>query len=147
MNTTYRPFFMYGTLRPGQTNCEAILGPHLKEAIPARLSGYKMLLTPSYPMAIPSKEDQITGDVIYVSEANFDSLLADMDELEGYLGDEDPNNLYTRVITHPTISEGENAGQKVECYLYVATENALDQNSAYTEESASGDWLKRPDQI
>ena len=81
MNTTYRPFFVYGTLRPGQTNCEAILGPHLKEAIPARLSGYKMLLTPSYPMAIPSKEDQITGDVIYVSEANFDSLLADMDEL------------------------------------------------------------------
>ena len=96
-------------------------------------------------MAVPTKDQgsQILGEIIYVARENFESILEDMDELEGYWGEGSSENLYTRVIARPALANGPRAGKEVETYLYVATQNALEQNASYTCPSSTGDWTKR----
>ena len=57
-----------------------------------------------YPAAIPASEERVLGEVHRMSDV--DSVLAALDELEGYRPGQPDASLYTRVETPVTFDDG-----------------------------------------
>ena len=123
--------FFYGTLmsgfeRPGRARIDPQLTPVGRGSIGAALFDLGI-----YPAAIPSSDERVLGEVHRMSDA--DSVLAALDEIEGYRPDQPDSSLYTRVETLVTLDDG-----RVEpawAYFYNAP---LGQ----AQRIASGDYLQ-----
>ena len=84
-----------------------------------------------YPAAIPSSEERVLGEVHRMSDV--DSVLAALDELEGYRPGQPDASLYTRVETPVTFDDGH--VEPAWAYFYNAP-------LGRAERIASGDYLE-----
>jgi gamma-glutamylcyclotransferase (GGCT)/AIG2-like uncharacterized protein YtfP len=96
--------FFYGTLmsgfeRPGRSRIDTMLRPEGRGSIHATLFDLGI-----YPAAIPSADERVRGEVHRMADA--DSVLAALDEIEGYRPSEPDASLYTRVETPVTLDDG-----------------------------------------
>jgi gamma-glutamylcyclotransferase (GGCT)/AIG2-like uncharacterized protein YtfP len=96
--------FFYGTLmsgfkRPGRSRIDPKLTPVGRGSINATLFDLGI-----YPAAIPASEERVLGEVHRMSDA--DSVLAALDEIEGYRPGQPDASLYTRVETPVTFEDG-----------------------------------------
>ncbi len=82
-----------------------------------------------FPAAIPSTEGRIWGEVYEVED---ESVLAVLDEIEGYRSDEPDSSLYTRVEVDATLANGDRCS--VSTYFYNAP-------LGRAERIESGDYL------
>jgi gamma-glutamylcyclotransferase (GGCT)/AIG2-like uncharacterized protein YtfP len=121
--------FFYGTLmsgfkRPGRQRLDAKLTPVGRGSIQAALFDVGL-----YPAAIPASDAVVQGEVHRMSD---ESVLRDLDEIEGFRPEQPDSSLYTRLETPVTFPGGrtENAWT----YFY----NAPLGNSPRIE---SGDYL------
>lgn len=102
------PVFVYGTLRPGQSNhARHVRGRTVSEE-PAVLPGANLYEGPGYPFALPEPGGEVRGEVLQPEPGQYASLLTALDELEGYRpGARD--NLYERELRTVRLRDGSTA--------------------------------------
>lgn len=81
------PFFVYGTLLPGQPN-HGLWGMVITAMRPAMISGFELLDLTYYPMMVRAPGQTVRGLVIDVEPGAFGAVVAGLDYLEGF----DPAN-------------------------------------------------------
>ncbi|WP_406149241.1 gamma-glutamylcyclotransferase family protein [Streptomyces sp. NBC_01012] len=90
------PFFVYGTLLPGEPNHDRFLRGRTQEERPALLPDALLYEGPGYPYAIEG-HGTVRGALVTATPGAYAELLAMLDGLEQYLGPGHPRNLYERV--------------------------------------------------
>ncbi|EFL41477.1 MULTISPECIES: gamma-glutamylcyclotransferase family protein [Streptomyces] len=89
------PFFVYGTLRPGERNHDLFLRGRTLREEPGRLRGATLYEGPGYPYAVEEPGAVVGGELVTALPEAYPGLLAELDRLEEYVPG-DPRNLYER---------------------------------------------------
>ena len=145
------PFFVYGTLRPGEVNHDAFLRGRTLREEPARLAGAVLYDGPGYPYVVeePGRHEisgatgaagaTVVGELVTALPAAYAPLLAELDRLEEYRPG-DPRNLYERV-ERAVLRESGSA--PVRAWVYVAAPAVAARLRARGKLIEGGDWLAR----
>ncbi|MEU9706600.1 gamma-glutamylcyclotransferase family protein [Streptomyces sp. NPDC047981] len=75
------PFFVYGTLRPGEYNHDRFLIGRTAREEPARLAGALLYDGPGYPYAVPG-DGLVAGDLVTAAPGGYAELLDLLDRVE-----------------------------------------------------------------
>ncbi|MGI5375216.1 gamma-glutamylcyclotransferase family protein [Streptomyces sp. CA-251387] len=136
------PFFVYGTLRPGEPNHDHFLRGRTLVEEPARLVGAALYDGPGYPYAVeePDGSGTVYGDLVTARPEEYPALLGALDRLEEYAPD-DPRNLYDR-IARQVIRDSD--GTAVQAWVYVAAPSVAARLRAHGKLIEGGDWATRP---
>lgn len=139
------PFFVYGTLLPGEVNHDLFLRGCTGAEEPARLNGAVLYDGPGYPYAVEEPGGVVYGELVTALPESYGELLVALDRLEEYAPG-DPRNLYERV-EREVIRDGEGtAGGKdmaVRAWVYVAAPAVAARLRARGKLIESGDWRVR----
>lgn len=134
------PFFVYGTLRPGQYNHRTVDGL-VERTEDASVEGFQMFSNGSFPYLVNTgKSDTVKGTLIHVSKENLARAFRNMDALEGChtpLVDK-PGNHYNRFARTVRTDHGEQLA-----WVYVAPSHSAASVTDYCRYVPSGDWLER----
>ncbi|WP_329179159.1 gamma-glutamylcyclotransferase family protein [Streptomyces sp. NBC_01477] len=132
------PFFVYGTLLPGERNHRLLAG-RTRSWTPAVLPATLLFLGPGYPFAVadPAGAAQVRGEVVEIAEDLYDAVRADLDRLETYAPG-DPANRYERVSRAVRGERGE-----TEVWVYVAGPVIIRDLLPTADRIRDGDWRRR----
>ncbi|MFJ5550486.1 gamma-glutamylcyclotransferase family protein [Streptomyces sp. NPDC093225] len=143
MNRTELPFFVYGTLRPGEYNHDRYLAGRTAAEEPARLPGAVLYEGPGWPYAVEAAADDpagpVVGALITPAEGLYGELLGVLDRLEDYYGPGRPQNVYDRLPRPAVRADGTTA----QAWVYLAAQPLARRLRASGRLIASGDWLDR----
>jgi gamma-glutamylcyclotransferase (GGCT)/AIG2-like uncharacterized protein YtfP len=133
------PFFVYGTLCPGEPNHDVFLRGRTAGERPAVLPGALLYEGPGYPYAIEG-HGTVQGTLVTAAPGLYGELLALLDNLEGYIGPDHPRNLYERVVREVVP-----AGQEVavRAWVYLAAASVTRTLRTGGTLIAGGRWLTR----
>jgi gamma-glutamylcyclotransferase (GGCT)/AIG2-like uncharacterized protein YtfP len=109
--------FFYGTLmspfnRPGRQRITPKLTYTGRATIKAALFDLGI-----YPAAVPAEDASVVWGEVYETQ-DTPSVLAALDEIEGYRPNEPERSLYTRILTDVTLDDGR--AEKAWAYFYNA---------------------------
>ncbi|MFC8127648.1 gamma-glutamylcyclotransferase family protein [Streptomyces sp. NPDC057302] len=140
MTSTYEarlPFFVYGTLRPGEPNHDVYLRGNVTQEVPARLAGAVLYEGPGYPYLVEEGPEvgPVHGELIAPLPSAYERLRADLDVLEEYAPG-DPRNLYERVAREVTLR----GGARARAWVYVAAPRVAARLRASGAVIGGGDW-------
>ncbi|MEU0374394.1 gamma-glutamylcyclotransferase family protein [Streptomyces sp. NPDC006283] len=133
------PFFVYGTLRPGERNHDLFLRGRTTAERPAVLPGARLYEGPGYPYAVddPGGPVAVTGEAVTATPEEYRRLLSALDQLEEYTGRPGhPDNLYERVVRDIVLEDG----TSVRAWVYVAAEHMARELRARGTPVDGGDW-------
>ncbi|MGP3970707.1 gamma-glutamylcyclotransferase family protein [Streptomyces sp. 6N223] len=100
------PFFVCGTLRPGQRHHGWALRGRIASEEPARLPGAVLYEGPGYPYAVAAPPGEgVRGELVYPDPAHYAEVLATLDRLEGYRPGA-PGNHHERVAVRVVRADG-----------------------------------------
>ncbi|WP_240926172.1 gamma-glutamylcyclotransferase family protein [Streptomyces sp. JB150] len=134
------PFFVYGTLRPGEPHHELFLRGRTRAQEPARLPGAVLYDGPGYPYAVEEPGGVIRGELVTAHDESYGELLAVLDRLEEYRAPGDPCNLYDRVAREAARDTDETV---VRAWVYLAAPPVAARLRASGRRIESGDWRAR----
>ncbi|MEU6577460.1 gamma-glutamylcyclotransferase family protein [Streptomyces sp. NPDC046805] len=129
------PFFVYGTLRPGEPHHDLLLRGRTRAEEPARLPGAVLYEGPGYPYAVEEPGGVVHGELVTALPAAYGELLAELDRLEEYVPG-DPRRLYDRVERDVVRADGSSA----HAWVYVAAPAIAARLRAGGRIIAGGDW-------
>ncbi|MDG5807781.1 gamma-glutamylcyclotransferase [Streptomyces ossamyceticus] len=131
------PFFVYGTLRPGEHNHDLFLRGRTSSEEPATMRGLTLYDGPGYPYAVevPGEAAEVKGDLITARPEAYEALLRSLDHLEEYSPGA-PTNLYERVRRAAVLADG----TSVRAWVYVAAPTVAARLRARGTRIESGDW-------
>lgn len=135
MNGTGPPFFVYGTLRPGEHNHDLYLRARTRSEEPGRMAGLVLHPGPGYPYAVEEPGGTVTGDLVTALPGAYEELLAELDALEEYAPG-DPHNLYERVMRDAVLADG----RTVRAWVYIAAPSVAARLRAVGRPIESGEW-------
>ncbi|MEV3972493.1 gamma-glutamylcyclotransferase family protein [Streptomyces sp. NPDC050698] len=134
------PFFVYGTLRPGEVNHDLLLRGRTRSEEPARLADAVLYQGPGYPYAVgEAGGGPVSGELITALPEAYEELLAELDRLEEYVPG-DPRSLYERVERKAVRTAD---GAAVRAWVYLAAPAVAARLRARGRVIASGDWRAR----
>jgi gamma-glutamylcyclotransferase (GGCT)/AIG2-like uncharacterized protein YtfP len=133
------PFFVYGTLRPGEVNHDALLRGRTRSERPARLPGAVLYDGPGYPYAVAEPGGTVRGELVTARPEDYRELLTVLDRLEEYAPG-DPRNLYERV-RREVILDADAAA--VPAWVYLAAPAVAARLRTRGKLIESGDWSAR----
>ncbi|WP_432066439.1 gamma-glutamylcyclotransferase family protein [Streptomyces sp. C10-9-1] len=135
------PFFVYGTLRPGERNHDLLLAGRTAEEETAVLPGAVLYEGPGYPYAVddPTGAGRVAGEAVTAAPGEHDRLLAELDRLEEYLAPGHPRNLYERVVREVRRPDG---GTR-RAWVYLAASRVARELAAHGRTVPGGDWRCR----
>jgi gamma-glutamylcyclotransferase (GGCT)/AIG2-like uncharacterized protein YtfP len=141
------PFFVYGTLRPGEPNHDLLLRGRIRSEEPGRLTGAVLYEGPGYPYAVEERGEEhggvVYGEVVTALPEVYAELLVVLDRLEEYAPG-DPRSLYERVERDIILDEdGDGDGRSVRAWVYVAAPTVAARLRARGKRIGSGDWRVR----
>ncbi|MFD4235996.1 gamma-glutamylcyclotransferase family protein [Streptomyces sp. NPDC058542] len=118
------PFFVYGTLLPGEPNHDLFLRGRTAGERSAVLPRALLYEGPGYPYAIEG-HGRVHGTLLVAAPGVYGELLGLLDHLEEFLGPGHPRNLYERVVREvelpaPGAAEAGTAGESVRAWVYLA---------------------------
>ncbi|MFE3601036.1 gamma-glutamylcyclotransferase family protein [Streptomyces sp. NPDC059142] len=147
------PFFVYGTLRPGEHNHDLFLRGRTVREEPAGLAGALLYDGPGYPYAVESPGGVespgagtgpgaapgalVVGELVTAASSAYAELLSVLDELEGYRAPGDPRNLYERAARDMLRADG----TAVRAWVYFAAPRTARDLRRRGRLIAGGDWL------
>jgi gamma-glutamylcyclotransferase (GGCT)/AIG2-like uncharacterized protein YtfP len=144
MQTARYPFFVYGTLKPGESNYARHLAGRTSSEIPAQLKGAALFNAGAYPFLVLAQaeladlaqaSDIVEGVLIDVPAEAYDVVLADLDKLEGYVAG-GSTNLYDRLVVQVQTADGPR-----EVWVYVAGDQPIERiRAGQLPRIASGIW-------
>lgn len=128
--------FVYGSLRKGFFNFDIYLKGKVKSVKHAEITGYELYHMPykGYPAVLPGN-NTILGEVIEFDD--YDSTLKAIDKMEGFFGEGNPDNEYTRKLVKVKLTDDESYE---ECYSYFYNK---DLDKRFQNEAVyikNGDW-------
>ncbi|WAZ27080.1 gamma-glutamylcyclotransferase [Streptomyces cinnabarinus] len=133
------PFFVYGTLRPGEPNHDAFLRGRVLMEQPAVFGGGVLYDGPGYPYVVEEPGEVVRGELVTPRPEEYGALLAVLDRLEEYAPG-DPRNLYERVEREVTrVADGSG----VRAWVYVAAPAVAARLRARGTLIEGGDWTAR----
>lgn len=133
------PFFVYGTLRPGQVN-HVLLAGRTAPPRPAVLPGTLLYDGPGYPYAVAAPEPvseaapEVHGELLHILPDQYDTVLADLDRLEEYVPGA-RGNLYERLALRVLCD-----GLRCDAWVYLAGEELTRTLRASGRIIPGGDW-------
>ncbi|WP_330457713.1 gamma-glutamylcyclotransferase [Streptomyces sp. NBC_00820] len=130
------PFFVYGTLRPGEPNHDLFLRGRTASEEPARLTDAVLYDGPGYPYAVEEPGGVVRGELVTALPETYDRLLAELDRLEE-CAPGDPRGLYERVARHTVRADGGTA----RAWVYVAAPHVAAHLRTHGTRIPAGDWL------
>ncbi|KJK41481.1 hypothetical protein UK15_01265 [Streptomyces variegatus] len=134
------PFFVYGTLRPGEVNHGLFLRGRTRSEEPGRLADTVLYAGPGYPYAVEEPGGGVvSGELVTALPEAYEGLLAELDRLEEYAPG-DPRSLYVRV-ERKVVREAD--GAAVRAWVYVAAPAVAARLRARGRAIAGGDWRAR----
>ncbi|GLF93820.1 gamma-glutamylcyclotransferase family protein [Streptomyces yaizuensis] len=143
-NPAELPFFVYGTLRPGEINHTRRLRGRTAAEEPAHWAHALLYEGPGYPYAVEGTPDEpgpgVTGALITAAPGNYRALLADLDELEEYTAPGHPGNLYERVPREITRADG----TPVRAWVYLTPPGPAAALRREGIPIPGGDWCAHP---
>jgi gamma-glutamylcyclotransferase (GGCT)/AIG2-like uncharacterized protein YtfP len=135
-----RPFFFYGTLKPGEGNYAPFLGGRTLREQPATIAGAALYTEGPYPYLVLGEgladpADVVRGYAITVQPDAYAEVLRQVDQLEDYIPG-DPQSEYMRIV-YPVQTE---AGP-LAVWVYVAGARVLAAiRAGQMRRIASGIW-------
>ena len=132
------PFFVYGTLRPGEPNHDVFLRGRTRSEVPGRLTGAVLYDGPGYPYAVEEPGGVVRGELVTADPDQYGQLLGTLDRLEEYAPGA-PGNLYERVARDVTREDG----MSVRAWVYVAAPAIAAGLRARGRLIEGGDWRAR----
>lgn len=132
------PFFVYGTLRPGEPNHDLFLLGRTVSEVPGRLPEAVLYEGPGYPYAVEEAGGVVCGELITSVPEQYGQLLLALDRLEDYAPG-DPRNLYERVARDVALGDGTSA----QAWVYVAAPAVEARLRARGKLIEGGDWRGR----
>lgn len=137
------PFFVYGTLRPGEVNHDLFLRGRVRSEEPGVLADAVLYEGPGYPYAVEEPGGGVVrGELVTVLPEAYGALLAELDRLEEYVPG-DPRSLYVRV-ERKVLRESDGAG--VRAWVYVAGQGVAARLRDAGRRVEGGEWRgRRPD--
>ncbi|MFJ8014057.1 gamma-glutamylcyclotransferase family protein [Streptomyces sp. NPDC096339] len=136
---TSLPFFVYGTLRPGEVNHDLFLRGRTASEEPARLPDTALYDGPGYPYAVQRRGSAVVGELITAAPGAYGELLAALDHLEEYRGPGLPGNVYDRIACEAVRPDG----TAVRAWVYVAAPPVARRLAESGTEIPTGDWRHR----
>lgn len=138
MNDRRLPFFVYGTLLPGERNHRLLAG-RTRAWTPAVLPGALLFRGPGYPFAVedPAGTGLVHGEVVDLPAAGYEAVAADLDRLEDYVPG-DPANRYERVARAVRGERGQ-----TDAWVYLAGPVTLRELLPTADLVPGGDWRRR----
>jgi len=110
-----RAFFVYGTLMRGECNHAVVARHGLTEVRTGSVRGDLFDTGAGYPAMRPTQgPGRVYGE--WLVPRDFESALQAMDALEGYAGEDDPDNLYDRRLIEVTRDDD---GSHALAWVYV----------------------------
>ncbi len=118
------PLFVYGTLKPGESNYARFLAGQTSAEHPAQISGAELYTEGVYPYLVITPglvrpTAQVYGMLITLRPEVYGTALTRVDGLEDYIAG-NPNNWYER-IKHPVQIDN----RKVMAWVYIAGPRTL----------------------
>jgi gamma-glutamylcyclotransferase (GGCT)/AIG2-like uncharacterized protein YtfP len=134
------PFFVYGTLRPGEHNHDLFLHGRTAAEEPARLAGAVLYEGPGFPYAVedPDGGGTVEGEVMTAAPGEYGELLAVLDHLEGYVAPGHPRNLYERMARDIVRPDG----AAVRAWVYFAAADVARRLRAHGTTVPGGNWRR-----
>ncbi|WP_329385901.1 gamma-glutamylcyclotransferase [Streptomyces sp. NBC_01351] len=133
------PFFVYGTLRPGEVNHDLFLRGRTAAEEPASLPDAALYDGPGYPYAVTRRGSAVIGELITATPGAYGELLAALDLLEEYRGPGRPGNVYDRIACDVLRPDG----TPVRAWVYLAAPPLARRLTESGTEIPGGDWLRR----
>ncbi|MGW2635662.1 gamma-glutamylcyclotransferase family protein [Streptomyces sp. NPDC001348] len=130
------PFFVYGTLRPGEANHDVFLRGRTRSEEPARLPSAVLYAGPGYPYAVEEPGETVHGELVTALPEEYAELLAALDRLEEYAPG-NGQNLYERVERRVVR---ETDGTSVCAWVYVAAPTVAARLRERGTRIEGGDW-------
>ncbi|MFF3604649.1 divalent cation tolerance protein CutA [Streptomyces sp. NPDC002463] len=124
-----RPFFVYGTLRPGAYNHDRFLAGRIGTEADAVLHGAVLYDGPGYPYVVPAADGKVVGTLLTPSPGDYSDLFGLLDRLELPVG-------YERVAMDVVRVRD---GARVSAWVFLAAPDA-----PLGPVIESGDWFMRP---
>jgi gamma-glutamylcyclotransferase (GGCT)/AIG2-like uncharacterized protein YtfP len=134
------PFFVYGTLRPGEVNHDLFLRGRTRAEEPARLAGAVLYDGPGYPYAVEEAGGVVCGELVTARAEAYGELLAGLDRLEEYQPGDPSRSLYLRVEREVTRDAD---GAAVRAWVYLAAPAVAARLRARGKLIEGGDWRAR----
>ncbi|MFJ8135835.1 gamma-glutamylcyclotransferase family protein [Streptomyces sp. NPDC096013] len=133
------PFFVYGTLRPGEPNHDLFLRGRTHSEERARLHGAALYDGPGYPYAVAAPGAVTVGELVTAHREAYPQLLRELDRLEEYIPG-DARNLYERVEREVARDSD---GTAVRAWVYLAAPAVTARLRAHGRLIEGGDWTDR----
>ncbi|MBW1601002.1 gamma-glutamylcyclotransferase [Streptomyces sp. JJ66] len=132
------PFFVYGTLRPGEHHYAWTLAGRTVSELPARVRGLTLYEGPGYPYAVEGT-GEVTGALVEPDPAAYADVLRVLDKLEDYTPG-GTGNLYERGAATAHLADG----TERTAWLYTAAPPLAAHLRTHGTVIPGGDWLHRP---
>lgn len=126
------PFFIYGTLLPGQPNAY-MWGERIVTQDKAILTPGRLYDLGDYPILVDMADGLVHGLVVTVRAAEYDTMLAELDMLEGCIPDRPDESEYMRVMRKVQLENG----PAVAAWVYIAPPHFTPTLPMVPD----GDWL------
>ncbi|MGX1565315.1 gamma-glutamylcyclotransferase family protein [Streptomyces sp. NPDC055506] len=131
------PFFVYGTLRPGEVNHDLFLRGRTRSEAPGRLADTVLYAGPGYPYAVEEPGGgTVNGELVTALPEFYEALLEELDRLEDYVPG-DPRSLYERV-ERKVVRDAD--GATVRAWVYVAGPAVAARLRGGGKRILGGDW-------
>ncbi len=130
------PFFVYGTLRPGEHNHDLFLRGRTRSEEPGRMGGLVLYAGPGYPYAVDGPGGSVLGEIVTARPGSYAELLAELDALEEYVPG-DARSLYERVARDAVLADGVTV---VRAWVYVAAPAVAARLRSGGTPIEHGDW-------
>jgi gamma-glutamylcyclotransferase (GGCT)/AIG2-like uncharacterized protein YtfP len=126
------PFFVYGTLLPGEANYH-LWGDAIRREETAVFPNGRLYDLGGYPMMLEEGDAPVRGALIYVHPAAYAAILARLDALEGYNPERPDASPYQR-RRRRALTE---AGTAVTAWVYLGRRRYVRHRPVIE----SGDWV------
>jgi gamma-glutamylcyclotransferase (GGCT)/AIG2-like uncharacterized protein YtfP len=140
----YLPFFVYGTLRPGQSNYVriALYAIRTEPAVAKGIAIYDLspITGNQWPHAVRTNnlDDHTVGDLVWIDPHHIDEVMAALDEYEDY----NPADLEHSEYVRESVAVFEPNGDSRSAWIYIANTPVV---ALLTPEHRieNGDWTSR----